>query len=276
MDALKQRLRATWMAGDYDRFSRFMESSAVEFLDRVRIPPGASLLDVACGSGQLALIAARRGARVTGVDIAANSIRAARDRARAETLPAQFDEGDAEALPYPDASFDVVTSLFGAMFAPRPDLVAQEVVRVCRPGGTIAMANWTKTGFIGQMFALVSRFIAPPGMPAPVLWGDESTVGERLGSAVADLQLTRVMYRFDYPFSPAGVVDFFRDYYGPTNRAFAALAAHDQAAFHADLVALWRAHNQSRRTDVATPSLQVVAIRSAGAACCVPAFAGDR
>jgi SAM-dependent methyltransferase len=265
IDALKQRLRATWMAGDYDRFSRFMEPSAVEFLDRVGIPPGASLLDVACGSGQLALVAARRGARVTGVDIAANSIRAARDRAQAEALPAQFDEGDAEALPYPDASFDVVASLFGAMFAPRPDLVAQELVRVCRPGGTIAMANWTRTGFIGQMFALVSRFIAPPGTPAPVLWGDESMVRERLGSAITDFRLTRVMYRFDYPFPPAGVVDFFRDYYGPTNRAFAALTPHDQEALHADLVALWRTHNQSslaNRTAVDAEYLQVVAIRS--------------
>jgi len=265
IDALKQRLRATWMAGDYDRFSRFMESSAVEFLDRVPIPPGASLLDVACGSGQLALIAARRGARVTGVDIAANSIRAARDRAQAEALPAQFDDGDAEALPYPDANFDVVASLFGAMFAPRPDLVAQELVRVCRPGGMIAMANWTKTGFIGQMFALVSKFIAPPGMPAPVLWGDEATVRERLGSAIADFRLTRVMYRFDYLFSPAGVVDFFREHYGPTNRAFAALTTHDQEALHADLVALWRAHNQgslANRTAVDAEYLQVVAIRS--------------
>jgi SAM-dependent methyltransferase len=253
------------MAGDYDRFSRFMESSAVEFLDRLSIPPGASLLDVACGSGQLALIAARRGARVTGVDIAENSIRAARERAQAEGLPAQFDEGDAEALPYADASFDVVASLFGAMFAPRPDLVAHELVRVCRPGGTIAMANWTKIGFIGQMFALVAKFIAPPGMPAPVLWGDESMVRERLGSATADLRLTRVTYRFDYPFSPAGVVDFFRDYYGPTNRAFAALATHDQEALHADLVALWSAHNHSslaNRTAVDAEYLEVVAIRS--------------
>ena len=131
---------------------------------------------MACGSGQLALVAARRGARVTGVDIAANSIRAARGRAQAEGLPIQFDEGDAEALPYASASFDVVASLFGAMFAPRPDLVAQELIRVCRPGGTIAMANWTRSGFIGQMFALVSRFIAPPGMPALVLWGDSDRV----------------------------------------------------------------------------------------------------
>ena len=266
IDALKHRLRATWMAGDSDRFSRFMESSAVEVLDRVRIPPGASLLDVACGSGQLALIAARRGARVTGVDIAVNSVHAARDRAQSEALPAQFDEGDAEALPYPDASFDVVASLFGAMFAPRPDLVARELVRVCRPGGMIAMANWTKTGFIGQMFALVSKFIAPAGMPAPVLWGDESTVRERLGSAIADFRLTRVMYQFDYPFAPADVVDFFRENYGPTNRAFAALPTDDQEALHADLVALWRAHNRSslaNRTAVDAEYLEVVAIRSA-------------
>jgi SAM-dependent methyltransferase len=253
------------MAGDYDRFSRFMESSAVEFLDRVGVLPGASLLDVACGSGQLALVAARRRVRVTGVDIAENSIRAARERAQAEALPAQFDEGDAEALPYADGSFDVVASLFGAMFAPRPDLVAQELVRVCRPGGTIAMANWTKTGFIGQMFALVSKFIAPPGMPSPVLWGDESTVRGRLGAGIAELRMTRVLYRFDYPFSPAGVVDFFRENYGPTNRAFAALTPADQDAFHTDLVALWTAKNQSgdaNRTVVDAEYLQVVATRT--------------
>jgi SAM-dependent methyltransferase len=266
IDALKERLRTTWMAGNYDRFSRFMESSAVEFLDRVgAIPHGASLLDVACGSGQLALVAARRGARVTGVDIAINSIRVARDRAQAEALPARFDEGDAEALPYADASFDVVASLFGAMFAPRPDLVAQELVRVCRLGGTIAMANWTKTGFIGQMFAAFAKFIAPPGMPAPVLWGDESTVRERLGTGVSDLRMTRVMYRFDYPFSPADVVEFLRKNYGPTNRAFAALPADAQAALHEDLVALWSAHNQgsdANRTVVDSEYLHVVAIRS--------------
>jgi SAM-dependent methyltransferase len=265
MHALKHRLRASWMAGDYDRFSRCMESSAVEFLDRVGVPPGGSLLDVACGSGQLALVAARRGVRVTGVDIAENSIRAARERAQAEGLPAEFDEGDAEALPYPDASFDVVASLFGAMFAPRPDLVAQELVRVCRPGGTIAMANWTKTGFIGQMFALVSRFIVPPAMPAPVLWGDEPTVRERFGSGIANLRLNRVSYRFDYPFSPAGVVDFFRENYGPTNRAFAALTGPDREAFRADLAAHWSAQNQSgdaNRTVVDSEYLQIVATRA--------------
>jgi len=122
IDALKTRLKATWMDGNYDYFSRFMESSAVEFLDRLDIPAGMSLLDVACGSGQVALIAARRGLNVTGIDIATNAVAAARSRANADGLDARFDEGDAEALPYADASFDVVASLYGAMFAPRPEV----------------------------------------------------------------------------------------------------------------------------------------------------------
>src|SRR5215470_16084672 len=176
MASLKDKLKATWMAGNYDYFSRFMESSAVEFLDRLPLRAGDRLLDVACGSGQLALLAARRGATVTGVDIATNWIDAARGRAASEGLAARFDEGDAEELPYPDESFDVVASVYGAMFAPRPERVAQELVRVCRSGGTIAMANWNKDGFVGRMFQIFGRFIAPSGMPSPLLWGDESTV----------------------------------------------------------------------------------------------------
>jgi len=265
IDTLKARLKGTWMDGDYDYFSRFMESSAVEFLDRLGVTPGTSLLDVACGSGQLALIAARRGARVTGVDIATNSIQAARGRAAAEGLDAHFDEGDAEALPYANASFDVVASIYGAMFAPRPDLVAAELLRVCRPGGTIAMGNWTKEGFIGQMFKTFARFIAPPGMPAPALWGDEAVVRERFGAGVSDLRLTRVIYRFDYPFAPDGVVEFFRQYYGPTTRAFATLGADDQAALRGELVKLWAAHNvatEPARTVVDAEYLDVVGIRA--------------
>ena len=263
--ALKERLKATWMAGDYDRFSRLMERSAVELLDRVGVRAGATLLDVACGSGQLALIAARRGAKVTGVDIATNSVAAARDRARAEGLDAQFDEGDAEDLPYADASFDVVASLYGAMFAPRPELVARELLRVCRPGGTIVMGNWTPQGFIGQMFKTIARFIAPPGMPPPALWGDEATVRERFGTGVSDLRLTRVIYTFDYPFTPAGVVDFFRENYGPMSRAFASLQPTDAAALRTDLVALWSAHNkasESDRTLVDAEYLEVVGTRA--------------
>jgi SAM-dependent methyltransferase len=263
IDALKTRLKATWMDGNYDYFSRFMKASAVAFLDRLNINPGTTLLDVACGSGQLALIAALRGANVTGVDIATNAILAARGRAISEGLEIRFDEGDAEALPYDVASFDVVASLFGAMFAPRPELVAAELLRVCRPGGTIAMGNWTKEGFIGQMFKTFARFIAPPGMPSPVLWGDENTVRERFGAGVSELRLTPVIYQFDYPFSPPDVVEFFRQNYGPTTRAFAVLGEGDQAALRKDLVALWTSHNQSndpKRTVVDAEYLEVIAV----------------
>jgi SAM-dependent methyltransferase len=262
IDALKTRLKATWMDGNYDYFSRFMETSAVEFLDRLGVQAGTSLLDVACGSGQVALIAARRGIITTGVDIATNAILAARGRADAEGLEIRFDEGDAEDLPYEDGSFGVVASLFGAMFAPRPEWVAGEMVRVCRPGGVIAMGNWTREGFIGQMFKTFARFIAPPGMPSPVLWGDEATVRERLGGDTSELRLTRVNYRFDYPFTPAGVVEFFRQNYGPTTRAFAMLGATEQAALRAELVELWSSHNQSadpNRTQVDAEYLQVIA-----------------
>ena len=265
IDALKTRLKATWMDGNYDYFSRFMESSAVEFLDRLGVEAGASLLDVACGSGQLSLVAARRGVRVTGVDIATNSILAARGRAASEGLDARFDEGDAEDLPYPDSSFDVVASIFGAMFAPRPERVAGELLRVCRPGGVIAMGNWTREGFIGQMFKTFARFIAPPGMPAPVLWGDEGVVRERFGAGVSDLRLTRVNYRFDYPFAPADVVEFFRKYYGPTTRAFSALGEADRAALREELANLWASHNKASdpaRTIVDAEYLEVVGIRA--------------
>jgi len=265
IDALKARLKATWMDGDYDYFSRFMESSAIEFLDRLNVEAGASLLDVACGSGQLGLIAARRGARVTGIDIATNAIVAARGRAAAEGLDARFDEGDAEELPYADASFDSVATIYGAMFAPRPERVAAELVRVCRPGGTIAMGNWTAEGFIGRMFKTFARFIAPPGMPSPLLWGDEAIVRERFGAGVSALRLTRVNYRFDYPFGPAEVVEFFRRYYGPTTRAFASLGEADGKGLREALVDLWASANQgngSGRTVVNAEYLEVVATRA--------------
>ena len=261
---LKARLRGTWMAGNYDYFSRYMASSADELLDRLPSPAGQNWLDVACGSGQLALAAARRGARATGVDIAENWIVAARGRARSEGLDARFDEGDAEDLPYPDASFDVVATLFGAMFAPRPERVATELARVCRPGGSIVMANWTAEGFIGEMFRIVSRFIAPPGMPAPVLWGHEPTVRERLGATVSDLRLKRVTYRFDYPFGPEAVVDFFGAHYGPTARAFAAVSEHERLALHQALVDLWASGNITTapdRTLVDAEYLEVIGTR---------------
>lgn len=261
---LKARLKETWSAGDYDRFSRYMEQGARLFYEQLDIPPGCQLLDVACGSGQLALWAARDGIEVTGVDIAPNLIRRAQARAQAEGLNAHFLEGDAEGLPFEDGSFDVVTSLIGAMFAPRPDLVARELLRVCSPGGTIAMGNWTPEGFVGQMFRTFAKFIAPPGMPSPVLWGDESVVRERLGAGVSHLKMTRRHYPLDYPFSPVETVELFRQYYGPTHRAFNSLDEPSSNKLREELEELWSTNNRagSDLTFVPAEYLAVIAIRA--------------
>src|SRR5690349_19892133 len=203
------------MTGDYGRFSRYMERDAEAFYGRLPGKPGAQLLDVGCGAGLLSLVAARAGAVVTGCDIASNWLVQTSRNASADGLTDVFEQGDAEALPFGDASFDAVVSLIGAMLAPRPALVAAELTRVCRPAGIIAMANWTAPGFVGQMFKTISRHIAPSGMPSPLLWGDEPTVRERLGSGVVSLECSRHLYELSYPFSPADVVEFFRENYGP-------------------------------------------------------------
>ncbi|MEZ5400281.1 MAG: class I SAM-dependent methyltransferase [Bryobacteraceae bacterium] len=265
MDELKSRLKATWMTGDYDVFARYLETGADEFFRHLKIESGTSLLDVACGAGQLALIAARAGVRTTGCDIATNWLEKARVRAIAEGLHIAFREGDAEELPFPDASFDAVASIFGAMFAPRPATVAAEMARVCRRGGKIAMANWTASGFIGRMFKAIARHIAPPGMPSPVLWGDEAVVRERFGDALASLRCTPRMYRFEYPFPPAAVVEFFRVNYGPMARAFAALDTKSQAAMREELEDLWSSANTAGAgvTRLEAEYLEVVGIRAA-------------
>ncbi len=265
MEALKTRLRAMWMAGDYGHFAKFLEPGAMEFFSRLQIVPGERVLDVACGAGQLAFPAKRAGATVTGVDIATNLIEQARSRARAEGLVIRFEEGDAEDLPYEDAAFDLVFSLIGAMFAPRPERVAAELVRVCRPGGRIVMGNWTPSGFIGQMFKTNGKHVPPPaGMPSPVLWGDEATVRERLRDGTCDLRLRRKMYPIKYPFSPPEVVEFFRTYYGPTHRAFQALDSKSQVALRSDLERLWSEHNKRTGggTEIEAEYLEVVAIRA--------------
>jgi ubiquinone/menaquinone biosynthesis C-methylase UbiE len=264
IDQLKTRLKATWMTGDYDVFARYMEPDAQLFYKHIGVQPGQRLLDVGCGAGQLALIAARAGARVTGCDISTNWLERARERARLEGLNVCFEEGDAEALPYHDGRFDVVASLIGAMFAPRPDLVASELIRVCRPGGTIAMANWTARGFVGQMFKLISRYIAPNGMPSPLLWGDEAVIRERLGKGTTNLRCTVRFYQFEYPFPPERVVEFFRENYGPVSRAFASLAPEERAQLKDELVSLWAANNRDEvgGTLVDAEYLEVIAERS--------------
>jgi SAM-dependent methyltransferase len=260
---LKQRLKSTWMAGDYDRFSRYMEPGAHQFFLSLPIPRGSRLLDVGCGSGQLALIAARAGMQVTGCDIAANWLDKARLRVALEGLDITFDEADAEALPYTDSEFDAVVSLIGAMFAPQPEKVAAELTRVCRSGGMVAMANWTPTGFIGQMFRLIAGHTGPSGMPSPVLWGDRETVRGRLSEGLADMKLTPRMYPFQYPFGPEAVVEFFRMNYGPVWRAFASLTEAGQEELRRELVDLWSTHNLANGecTMVDAEYLEVVATR---------------
>ena len=244
MSALKARLKTTWESGDYARFAKYLEPGALEFFDRLNIAPGTRLLDVACGAGQLTLPAARKKIAVTGLDLAANLVQQARARAAEEGLTIQVDEGDAENLPYPDASFDAVMSLIGSMFAPRPELVASEMIRVCRPGGRIIMGNWTPEGHIGQMFKVIGKHVPPPpNMPSPLQWGNEATCRQRLGAGVKDLTITRYQYPFVYPFAPANVVDFFIEYYGPTNRAYGSLDEAGKKALHDDLTALWTSNN---------------------------------
>jgi ubiquinone/menaquinone biosynthesis C-methylase UbiE len=265
IDQLKQRMRGAWMAGDFGQIARYTAKCAEAFIDRLQIQPRVRVLDVACGTGNLAIPAARQNAQVWGIDIAPNLLEQARERAAAENLRAVFEEGDAERLPYPDAHFDVVMSMFGAMFGPRPELVAAELARVCRPGGTIAMANWTPAGFVAKQFAVGNRYVPPPeGIPAPVLWGDEQVVRQRLGEYASEIRTTQRTADFDYPFPPREVVQFFRQYFGPTQVAFSRLSADAQAAYMSELESLWREYNEGSdgNTVVRAEYLEVIATRA--------------
>jgi SAM-dependent methyltransferase len=261
---LKARLRRIWNAGDYDRLSCYMQVEAEAFYGRLAVRPGSRLLDVGCGSGQLALIAARHGVDATGIDVAEKPVERARERARVEGLSARFQEADAEDLPFANASFDVVASLFGAIFAPRPEVAAKELLRVCRRGGTIAMANWTPRGFVGQLFKVLSNFIAPPGMREPVLWGDEAEVRRLLGAGVSRMKFTRRNAVLSFPFPPGEVVRCFRLYHGPANRAFASLDRAGRVRLHAEMEGLWSSHNLAKSgfTKVDAEWLEVIATRA--------------
>ena len=166
IEQIKSQMRSTWMDGDFGVIARTITGGADAFIDRLELPPGARVLDVACGTGNVAIPLARQGCAVTGVDIAPNLLEQARDRAVIEDLAISFDEGDAEQLPYPDASFDAITTMFGAMFAPRPELVASELARVLKPGGQLAMANWTPAGFTGRIAFDATK---PDGTPRKLL-----------------------------------------------------------------------------------------------------------
>ncbi len=251
MEALKSKLRATWIAGDFGVIARAIEEGGREFVERLDLRPGMKVLDVACGTGNLALPAARLGADVTGVDIAPNLIEQAIANAEREGLKAKFDVGDAEAMPYQDGEFDVVMTMFGAMFAPRPDVTASELKRVCKSGGLIAMANWTPEAFTGAMFKTAAKHVPPPpGMSPPLQWGMEDMVRERFADGISDLQMRRVPIMFHFDMPPADVVEHFRKYFGPTQKAFEALDENGQAALRKDLEDLWIQHN--RATDGTT------------------------
>ncbi len=262
-DRVVRRNRATWVAGDFERIAAGYRSGADDFVGRLGITRGERVLDVACGSGNLTLPAARRGAVTVGVDIAPNLLDIARGRAADEGLAISFDEGNAEALPYDDGAFDTVITMFGAMFAPRPQLAAAELLRVVRPAGRIAMANWTPASFVGAMLKAHVAMVPPPaGIPSTLLWGDEATARERLAES-RSLSLTRRFIYLEFPVSPADVVQLFRDYYGPTVRTFEALDDRGRAKLFADLVSLWSDANEATdgTTRVASEYLEVVAER---------------
>jgi ubiquinone/menaquinone biosynthesis C-methylase UbiE len=265
LEPLKERMRATWMAGDFGKIAEHTVIDAERFVDDLGITPAMQVLDVACGTGNLAIPAARKGAQVTGVDIATNLLEQARARASAEGLQVTFKEGDAEQLPFPDAQFDLVMTMFGAMFAPDPEKVASEVARVCRHGGRIAMANWTPDGFTGKMFRLTSRYLPPPvEIPAPTLWGDEAVASLRLKSNGVKVEsMQRRILLFDFPFPPREVVQFFRDYFGPTKVAFARTDEARQTEYRDDLEKLWSEHNQARsgKTLIQNEYLEVIGTR---------------
>ena len=263
LDPLTARVRTTWTSGDFGRIARGYELGAAQFITRLGLSAGERVLDVATGTGNLAIPAARAGAAVTGVDIAPNLVTQAKARAAAEGLAIRFDVGDAEDLCYDDGEFDTAVSMFGAMFAARPERAASELLRVVRPGGRIAMANWTPSSFIGEMLRTTARYAPPPaGLPSPLLWGTEQVVRERLGQGLSALSLTRRIMTFEYALDPAGVVGEFIQWYGPTLRVFASLDEAARGALRAELEALWSDHNRATdgTTRVQSEYLEVVGV----------------
>ena len=263
-DPLAARVRATWTSGDFGRIARGYELGAAQFITRLGLEAGERVLDVATGTGNLAIPAARTGALVTGVDIAPNLITQAKARAAAEGLAIRLDVGDAESLGYDDDEFDTAVSMFGAMFAARPERAASELLRVVRPGGRIAMANWTPTSFIGEMLKTTSRYSPPAaGVPSPLLWGTEECVRERLGSGLSSLMLTRRIITFEFALDPASVVNEFIQWYGPTLRAWSSLDEAGKRALRRELEVLWTDHNRADdgSTRVQSEYLEVMGVR---------------
>jgi SAM-dependent methyltransferase len=262
--AVKARQQQMWASGDYAAVAARIVPMAEHLAEAAGLRPGDRVLDVATGSGNAALAAARYGCEVTGVDYVPGLLERARARAVAEGLEITFVEGDAEDLAFPDASFDAVLSCLGVMFAPDQERAAVELLRVCRQGGTIGLVNWTPGGFVGQLLKTVGRHVPPPaGVRPPSQWGTEERLGELLGDAVSRLEVTRRSYVFRFA-SPEEFAGFFKDRYGPTRKAFEALDDAGKGRLWDDLVALARDHDSEEGLTVAMAAeyLEVIATRS--------------
>jgi SAM-dependent methyltransferase len=261
--AVKQRQQQTWASADYAAVAALIVPMAEGLAQNAGLRAGDRVLDVATGSGNAALAAARCGCEVTGIDYVPALLERARARAAAEGLEIEFAEGDAEHLAFPDASFDAVLSCLGVMFTPDQERAAAELARVCRPGGTIGLVNWTPAGFIGQLLRTVGKHVPPPaGVRPPPQWGTEERLRELLGDAVSRLDIQRRTYVFRFR-SPDDFASFFRDNYGPVHKAFGALDEPGRERLYDDLTALAREHDREEGPSVAMPAeyLEVVATR---------------
>jgi SAM-dependent methyltransferase len=254
LGAIKQRQQATWASGDYAVIGTTLQIVGESLAEAADVRAGERVLDVAAGNGNATLAAARRFAHVTSTDYVPALLDKGRERARAEGLAVQFQEADVEALPFGDASFDVVLSTFGAMFSPDQERTAHEMMRVLRPGGRLAMANWTPNGFIGRLFKTIGAHVAPPaGVKPPSLWGTEARLAELFGPKTAHLRCETRHFNFRY-LSAAHWVKVFREVYGPTHKAFAALDAPGAAALERDITKLLEAMNVAGPGSLVVPS----------------------
>jgi SAM-dependent methyltransferase len=250
-DALTARARTVWTGGDFLPIARSFAVGAREFVARLGLGEGERVLDVACGTGNLAIPAALAGAWVTGVDIAPNLITQARNEARVAGCNVTFDVGDAEALSYADGAYETTVSMFGVMFAYRPARATRELLRVTRRGGRIAMANWTPEGLIGQLLKAHVAVVPPPaGVPSPLEWGQEAVVRERFGEGVRDLACARRTLNLAFPFAPAAVTELFATCYGPTVATLRATDPAGASRLRAAMTRLFETHN--RATDGST------------------------
>ena len=256
--AIKQKQQATWATGDYAVIGTTLQIVGERLCEAVDLRAGENVLDVAAGNGNASLAAARQWCNVTATDYVGALLLRAKERALADRLALEIREADAEALPFADASYDVVMSTFGVMFTANQDQAAAELARVCKKGGRIGLANWTPEGFVGQMFKVIGRYVPPaPGVKSPLLWGTEARLAQLFGHH--DVTVRRRDFNFRYK-SAEHFLEIFRNYYGPTHRAFAALDATKGAALKADLVDLLGRFNRAGKESLVVPSeyLEVV------------------